>query len=72
MMQSLPGGRSGRRMKTVVSTDGSLGQSNPAGGEDDGMVDDGMLDNDDGMVDDGMTVMKTAWLTIHGRRRVQR
>ena len=42
-------------MKTVVSTDGSLGQSNPAGGEDDGMVDDGMLDNDDGMVDDGMT-----------------
>ena len=37
-------------MKTVVSTDGSLGQSNPAGGEDDGM-----LDNDDGMVDDGMT-----------------
>ena len=35
--------------KTVVSTDGSLGQSNPAGGEDDGM-----LDNDDGMVDDGM------------------
>ena len=36
-------------MKTVVSTDGSLGQSNPAGGEDDGM-----LDNDDGMVDDGM------------------
>ena len=42
-------------MKTVVSTDGSLGQSNPAGGKDDGMVDDGMLDNDDGMVDDGMT-----------------
>lgn len=42
-------------MKTVVSTDGSLGQSNPAGGEDDGMEDDGMLDNDDGMVDDGMT-----------------
>ena len=42
-------------MKTVVSTDGSLGQSNPAGGEDDGMMDDGMLDNDDGMVDDGMT-----------------
>ena len=37
-------------MKTVVSTDGSLGQSNPAGGKDDGM-----LDNDDGMVDDGMT-----------------
>jgi HlyD family secretion protein len=42
-------------MKTVVSTDGSLGQSNPAGGEDDGMMDDGMLDNDDGMGDDGMT-----------------
>ena len=42
-------------MKAVVSTDGSLGQSNPAGGEDDGMEDDGMLDNDDGMVDDGMT-----------------
>lgn len=41
-------------MKTVVSTDGSLGQSNPAGGEDDGMVDDGMLDNGEGMVDDGM------------------
>ena len=42
-------------MKTVVSNDGSLGQSNPAGGEDDGMEDDGMLDNDDGMVDDAMT-----------------
>lgn len=45
-------------MKTVVSTDGSLGQSNPAGGaedgnQDDGMVDDGMLDNGDGMAEDG-------------------
>ena len=41
-------------MKTVVSTDGSLGQSNPAGGENDGMEDDGMIDNGDGMVDDTM------------------
>ncbi len=41
-------------MKTVVSTDGSLGQSNPAGSEDDGSMDDGMIDNDDGTVDDGM------------------
>ncbi len=32
-------------MKTVVSTDGSLGQSNPAGGENDAMVDDGMSDD---------------------------
>ena len=34
----------------LVTKDGGA-----AGGEDDGMVDDGMLDNDDGMVDDGMT-----------------